>query len=878
MNTYGQYKLEFRVWNGSAYIWRDYTSYLISFDPISIKMETGAMPNSFTASMSSIVVNNKDGFWSGAMDGYLINSGEAYGKEFRKRRLRISEITTDLITENTRYLFTGVVDDLTYDNNSGKAKISVISLDRIAMEQRCDGEKINDTEIGGAWGTGKLYEDRDKNDNNGNFTYTWFNDRRYMDMLQRTCEALGDADYDIDIIEQATAGGRRVCTSREKMAGASGETYGYQLFWSPLHEELLVPYHSSAGYLKLYSYNLDTGVMTLRHTSASCATSSFAYWYNTESQKVFFITRYSIGLTYKLCQLNSDWTVNTQDISDTGFEGNACYCQGRDSGNGTILLAGGTSNNIYERECNDISSSYSLLGTGVMGVNIKKMVVDNGENRIAFVSAPTTTEDDIYFADITYDHSAWTTELYQLFDSPTNIAIDTMQFTEAAGLLVVKYNCYDRISYKVSYFTTLGELLTPTDLYTATESDRALGGFIKTADGYYFYEHSLYMDSTARPPRPTYLLSVKDADYTKAVYENLIDPSATYGESLVDGEIGISRQTTKYFNKNVIYYLGSAYKPGTDWAIYGITYSGTMMYQHALTLSPYCRMYDLAGLSVWQFRKLLAERFGAIMFYGGDGTFYFKNRSNVGSVSHALSGGVISLKSSGYKDVKNAVKSIPYSLPYGHMPDIDIKPWGITCPTSTVGLSAIKIGGYTTNVSRWRILFTSTTAFSLQEETSVGSWTARATGAVGTDFLYSTSTAQYTIKGGDWTGTAVIGDEFQFWSHKSQKTLKKLSEVERIEAEDLTSIAAYQRAEMSFDNRFTSKVCLLDIVTAILGYWKDPKRHLAVNHKRDADYKIWDVATIEDDFLGYTTGDEWSISGLKIKQGSPEIEIELTEA
>ena len=695
MNKNITYHLEFRVWNGSAYEWRDYTSYLVSFDPISIKLESSPVMNSFTASMSSVTLDNSDGFWSNGMDAYLSNPSEPYGNSIRKRRIRIKAVIGDTVTSETRYLFTGLVDNLTYDNYTGKAKLSVISLDRNAMEQKCDKDYIDNTSIVGSWGTAKLLEARDANDNTGEYTCTWFNDKCYIDMLIRTCEALGDADYDIDLIEQATAADRRVCTTREEIDDG-GITLGRQIFYSPIHGEILISTISAGYTLRIFSYNTENRTLTWRVdiSQSDTSTGAFAFWYNTESEKVFFLKRYSTT-TFTLCQLNADWTVNTQAITVSGFAGNVCYNQARNSGNGSIFISGGPDYNIYEYSCYDISSSFTLLDTlSTSSKAVGKLAISIAGDILAYLHPINTTTDDIWIYSIDVD-----TE-YQLFDAPTDMAIDAMMFSDPAittdlMLYIIKFHVTDYTDYRACLFTTLELLATETDIFIETEQYRTLAGFIRAGDGIYLYEASMYDESTAYPVKPTYLLAIKDSDYDAVVYENKITSEATYGEAVVDGEAAISKVTSKLFNKRNMYYLGATYKSGTDWAIYDITPNGHILYQYANTLAPYCRMYDLTGLSVWQFRKLLAERFGAVMFYGGDGTFYFKKRTGTDTVAYQFNNNIsLPVISCGYGEIKNTVTAIPYKMPIGQAENISLSPWGIVNPSSTIALSEIIIGGF----------------------------------------------------------------------------------------------------------------------------------------------------------------------------------------
>ena len=137
------------------------------------------------------------------------------------------------------------------------------------------------------------------------------------------------------------------------------------------------------------------------------------------------------------------------------------------------------------------------------------------------------------------------------------------------------------------------------------------------------------------------------------------------------------------------------------------------------------------------------------------------------------------------------------------------------------------------------------------------------------------SGCDYTIPGDAWSGGGAVGDEFHFWSHKAQKRLKKCSAVERISVSDADSIAEYQRTEFVYDNIFTNKLCLLDILTVIINYWKAPikKTSAQIEH---VNLYVWDKISITDNFLGYTAK-EWMVAGIKYKQGSASCEIDLQE-
>lgn len=227
------FKLEFWVWNGAAYEWRDYSTRLDDFGNVGVQVEEGPYPHAFKMTFSHVILDNTDGFFDDIddIDGYLTNASEPYGKTLYKRRLRLSHIQwTKAGQGTTTVIAVAIIRDVSYSADGLTIRLELMSLDASAADQMCDGEIAERHPLGdddattpSSWtasdpgtGTGEvaMYRFREKDTSKDTWRYGWFSYKRIFDIIERTSWALDDPDYDIEESVIYTHDDRRIGSVR----------------------------------------------------------------------------------------------------------------------------------------------------------------------------------------------------------------------------------------------------------------------------------------------------------------------------------------------------------------------------------------------------------------------------------------------------------------------------------------------------------------------------------------------------------------------------------------------------------------------------------------------------------------------------------------
>jgi len=304
------YTLEFRTWNGSAYVWTDYTDRLVDFSGIGSTVEENAFPNAFRMSIGRIELDNTDGKFDNldVLDGKLYNSAEPYGKGIYKRMVRI----TDVRDNESQVIGVGLVRDIKPSSHKRTVTIETTSLDARASDQMCDGITAERHPLGGtvktsptnwttsnpasATGNVNLYRWREQETADDQLSYGWFKDRHYADVVERTAWALDDLATDITkSYRLMTSDAREIVTTRNippddaTISTVSSTGIGPDrcraLVWNPVRSVLVC----CVGHL-IYDYDPATNVHTLRNTLTAGRDVQVAF-YTTEADSGGYSTR-----------------------------------------------------------------------------------------------------------------------------------------------------------------------------------------------------------------------------------------------------------------------------------------------------------------------------------------------------------------------------------------------------------------------------------------------------------------------------------------------------------------------------------------------------------------------------------------------------------
>jgi len=304
------YTLEFRTWNGSAYVWTDYTDRLVDFSGIGSTVEENAFPNSFRMTIGRIELDNTDGKFDNldVLDGKLYNSAEPYGKGIYKRMVRI----TDVRDNESKVIGVGLVRDIKPSSHKRTVTIETTSLDARASDQMCDGITAERHPLGGtvktsptnwttsnpasATGNVNLYRWREQETADDQLSYGWFKDRHYADVVERTAWALDDLATDITkSYRLMTSDAREIVSTRNippddaTISTVSSTGIGPDrcraLVWNPVRSVLVC----CVGHL-IYDYDPATNVHTLRNTLTAGRDVQVAF-YTTEADSGGYSTR-----------------------------------------------------------------------------------------------------------------------------------------------------------------------------------------------------------------------------------------------------------------------------------------------------------------------------------------------------------------------------------------------------------------------------------------------------------------------------------------------------------------------------------------------------------------------------------------------------------
>jgi hypothetical protein len=122
-----------------------------------------------------------------------------------------------------------------------------------------------------------------------------------------------------------------------------------------------------------------------------------------------------------------------------------------------------------------------------------------------------------------------------------------------------------------------------------------------------------------------------------------------------------------------------------------------------------------------------------------------------------------------------------------------------------------------------------------------------------------------TLDPAHFVGDFRTGDTFAFWVYPPQERIEQASEADKIVATDLTSIAEYQRARGSFENRFITRLLANDFLNAVLAYRKNPHPVVQVEAFFDATFQPLQTCRLL--ALGFDAADEFMIAGLSHGSG-----------
>lgn len=301
------------------------------------------------------------------------------------------------------------------------------------------------------------------------------------------------------------------------------------------------------------------------------------------------------------------------------------------------------------------------------------------------------------------------------------------------------------------------------------------------------------------------------------------------------------------------------------------------LWQFANFDAGYVPLLDVSGLTLWDLRTLLAEKYGYVHYYNGQGSVVFKPRVTSGAAEFTFSESNHNLNaaridSRGFEAILNDILVYPYSIVSEQRSVDPVK--GYNDPGTNGAFAGPEIVGQPGESSQWLMLFTTMTEFSLYK--------LQGSGASPTTPLYmdrSINTEYRALGGylsilpGHFTGSFAIGDTFTFWVLEPQEKLEKGGDADIVRVIDQTSIDRDRRIQKEFDNRFIGRQTAGDFANNILAWRKDRHDVVAITAAFDADYAPLKRCVLQDSGMGLD-GATFQIMG--VRHDSKKFQSELT--
>jgi hypothetical protein len=381
--------------------------------------------------------------------------------------------------------------------------------------------------------------------------------------------------------------------------------------------------------------------------------------------------------------------------------------------------------------------------------------------------------------------------------------------------------------------------------------------------------------------------------------ENKVEANATYGDP-VNTDMGLGA----YMASTQANYPDANTPTGILFGIsandYGdateVSPSGEYcLWQYANFFAGFVKLLDVSGMSFYDLRSQLAEMIGYVHYYDHDGFFKFKKRVRpLGSPSYTFSAAnknfvSAQIQTQGWERILNDLELIPYVFSSEVRVGEEIEKSSVrgSSPRGMGGRASIRRmprGGGTSNGvlqnigvdpdpgerARWQVVFVSKTTYDLYKLVGLNAdpETPKVAGQTITSRLGGSDIPDgfyLTLDPAHFVGDFRTGDTFAFWVYPPQERIEQASEADKIVATDLTSIAEYQRARGSFENRFITRLLANDFLNAVLAYRKNPHPVVQVEAFFDATFQPLQTCRLL--ALGFDAADEFMIAGLSHGSG-----------
>jgi len=879
----GKLILSFRVWTGAAYEWsRAWTDHLAEnpVDLLSLKLDdSGQGYGGFYPDVATIRLKNENRFWDRlTKTAPLLAAGtDPYRTGFRGRLVRLTEVTSG--TE--RILFTGAVDGLKISSQGG-AELSIVGLQRLAMDQKADAAKVDDATAYGEWvaAPGALYRDRTAI-GNGGYDADCYRHKRVKACFERTKMARMDASVVVENIKLSTFDSRRTVTAVSLPEGISFQGF----VWGAPSGELAYAVGTVTGSASLYEFNYATGevrlLVGLLGNLGEVAWCGLFYSADVGTAGAVGIPIWDTVTGYPWYKV---WDIGTELLS---------HSIRMDSFAATLPSTGSPSSHLRFDEFLMWTAGRKGTASGHRGTLWFIMDVEdyangptspNGDNRLVeidpwdFLTWPAVENDSL----ATYNGGGSPYALWpaacgdRASQNPIPAAIlpgdidvyiygnepqvpDWTGHTRIYKCALVSGTWQAVVSFRTLYgYTQFGNLAASTSYLFFTCNAVAGNGpqSIRSVD--------LATGATSNIREPEYWPGTSNGGVAYTTTRPIAGPQFAHNYSddrlyYLTGNavtptnfnprlrsLDATSNTTAPSDENVNPAGASVGDPPTDqansaqvgtslrvrystaWELHGVLVSpleADVVMSYSSSYYPCVPLFDVRGKTLWEVRRQLAAACNAYFAYDGEGNLRLFARAGA-TLINPWPTEEPTVESLGLTEVVNRLSAIPYRVTTAS----DSREAEVISQAVGSGSTGVVVNIKTGRVATTRTFRLTFTAGSPVKDYSVdeliaGVWTNIGTGDRNTTF---TTSSAFTLSPDCFAGTFIAGDTFTFVAYCLLATLEQQAAYNKIEVADTASETLWGRTEHSLDFPFLPRAQTIDVLTKILTWTSRPHRQFTI--------------------------------------------------
>ena len=877
----GKLILSFRVWTGAAYEWsRAWTDHLAEnpVDLLSLKLDdSGQGYGGFYPDVATIRLKNENRFWDRlTKTAPLLAAGtDPYRTGFRGRLVRLTEVTSG--TE--RILFTGAVDGLKISSQGG-AELSIVGLQRLAMDQKADAAKVDDATAYGEWvaAPGALYRDRTAI-GNGGYDADCYRHKRVKACFERTKMARMDASVVVENIKLSTFDSRRTVTAVSLPEGVSFQGF----VWGAPSGELAYAVGTVTGSASLYEFNYATGEVRLLvgllgnlgevawcglFYSADAGTGGavgIPIWDTVTGYpwlKVFDLATETLSESIRMDLFAATLPASGSIGATLLFDEFLFWAPGRANGGvrGTLwflvdsydygVTAGKVDNRLVEIDpwsfltwpaiLNDSLNAYAGMLRAIWPAACGDA---SAMNPIPAAVAP--GDITIYiFANLTgAPLGNYHTNIFKMVLSGGSWLAASMVHSYSG---ITRFGCLAETPVGLLFTRSLSSIaqeqivskvfadfgsnsiftVRETEYWPGTQGYTTVHPYAGPQFVYNYEDDRIYYGTgnvISATNWNTRLRSIDATSNTTAARDENVNPAgASVGDPPTDQANSMQVGTA----------LRVRYQ--TAWELHGVLVSpleSDVVMSYSSSYYPCVPLFDVRGKTLWEVRRQLAAACNAYFAYDGEGNLRLFARAGA-TLINPWPTEEPTVDSLGLTEVVNRLSAIPYRVTTAS----DSREAEVISQAVGTGSTGVVVNiktGRVATTRTFRIVFTSCAPggggvggrfdYSV-DELIAGLWTNLGAGEISTPFIYTA----FTLSPDCFAGNFVNGDTFTFVTYCLLATLEQQAAYNKIEVADTASETLWGRTERGLDFPFLPRAQTIDVLTKILTWTSRPHRQFTI--------------------------------------------------